>query len=711
MKLDIWWNQPAQGDEVLACLASVALHFERPASAIAIRGGMLLDEHGRIPFDQIGAALHQIGLRSRARKQRLQRWRADDLPAILPLEGGRAVVLHGIDGGQGEIELPFMAGRTRVQLSLLETIVDGDGLVIAADPRAERAHEQPWNGNAPKHWFWSEVREMRGQFGYVLAAALAINLLAFAMPLFTMNVYDRIIPNRAATSLWVLAIGVGLAMTFEFTLRLARTRLLDEVARTLDARFSQRLFEKLLNLPLAVRRGSTGAMARRVSDYEQVRDFFASTMVVLCVDLAFLVLFLIMISVIGGWLALVPLASITLMALAGFARQGQIGRTVSDAQADASLQHSALVEALGGMETIKACRGEGRMLGRWRRYAASNAETQERLRNLTAMAVNLASLCQQGTSVALMLGGFYLFDAGQITMGGIIAIIMLSSRSLSPVGQLAFLMTRGKQALATMASLQDLIEQSDERDLGSRQVAPVIEAGRIELQDVEFRYPDSPLAALNGINLRIEPGERIGLVGRVASGKSTLGRVLCGLYEPTGGAVLLDGLDSRQYSPHQLRGALRFVGQDAELFSGTVRDNLVFGAGEVTDEQLLDAVTRSGASGFVGRDASGFDFHVGERGRRLSGGQRSFLVLARALVEPCHLLFLDEPTGAMDAQTEQVFVEHLARALRPDQTLLVSTHRNALLQAVDRLIVIDGGRIVADGPRDAILGHAELKVA
>jgi len=239
-------------------------------------------------------------------------------------------------------------------------------------------------------------------------------------------------------------------------------------------------------------------------------------------------------------------------------------------------------------------------------------------------------------------------------------------------------------------------------------VVPEIRAGLIELDHAGFSYPEAGRESLSDISLRIEPGERVGLIGRVASGKSTLGRVICGLYEPTEGSYRIDGLDSRQHHPHELRAALRYVGQDAELFSGTIRENLMLGARGADERRLVEVIAESGADGFIGRDAAGFDLHIGERGSRLSGGQRSFMVLARALVEPCKLLFLDEPTGAMDTQTERLFIEKLASAIKPDQTLIVSTHRNAMLRIVDRLIVIDQGRIIADGPRDAILAQAGM---
>ncbi|HET9355963.1 MAG TPA: ATP-binding cassette domain-containing protein, partial [Sphingomicrobium sp.] len=441
------------------------------------------------------------------------------------------------------------------------------------------------------------------------------------------------------------------------------------------------------------------------SEYELVRDFFASTTVVLLVDLSFLLIFLIFITILAGWLVAVPLVGIALMVVAGYLLQKKMGRTTLDAQADASLQHSILVESIGGLETLKAARAEGQMLGRWRRYSAMTASTQEELRRVTAVAVNLTSLSQQLISVGLLIGGFYRFNAGDMSMGAIIAIVMLAGRAMAPVGQFAFLMTRAKQAMTTMDSLQQMMDVEDERQVAARSIVPEIRVGKIALDHVDFAYPGAAGNALADVSLKIEPGERIGIIGRVASGKSTLGRVLCGLYTPSGGAMTVDGLDSRQYHPHQLRDEFRFVAQDAEIFSGSVRDNLMLGAAQADDQQLVEAVIRSGADIFLSRDAAGFDLPVGERGSRLSGGQRSLLVLARALVSPSKLLFLDEPTGAMDTQTENYFIDRLKKALTPKQTLMVATHRHQMLSIVDRLIVIDAGRIVADGPRDEILGR------
>jgi ATP-binding cassette subfamily C protein LapB len=598
---------------------------------------------------------------------------------------------------------PGDAHPSWVPRTAVEEHYAGEAVAVEPDPTRERESERPWLTANKSHWFWSEFWKVKRSFYPVLLAAAIINLLALALPLFTMNVYDRIIPNRSVASLWVLAVGVFLALGLEFTLRLARARVVDEVGREMDAKLSQKLFEKVINLPLSAREGSTGAFTRRVSDYESVRDFFASTTIVLVVDMLFLFVFLGVIAMLAGSLVMVPIAGIVLMLLAGFALQRAMARASFVAQADSSLQHSVLVESIGGQETLKAVRAEGRMLGRWRRFAQASAVTQERLRRLTAISINLATLCQQGISIGLIIGGFYLFNSGTISMGAIIAIVMLAGRALAPVGQFAFLMTRARQAILTMRSLQTLAEGPDERQLSSRSIIPDIGRGEISLEHACFRYPAASKNSLSDLSLTIRPGERIGVIGRVASGKSSLGRLVCGLYAPSEGAYLIDGLDSRQHHPHQIRSAFRYVGQDAELFSGTVRDNLTLGASKVDDDRLIDAVQRSGAGIFLSRDASGFDLLVGERGAKLSGGQRSFLVLARALVEPCKLLYLDEPTGAMDTQTEAWFIDHLQTALSPDQTLIVSTHRNAMLRIVDRLIVLDQGRIIADGPRDTVL--------
>ena len=695
-------------DPVLDCLTFLARRADRPSSPVLLRAGLALSATGTLPFHQVEPALEQAGMRGEpVSRRRVYGWRLQQLPAIVELTEERAIVLLEMKAGDALIYAPGTVEPMWVPASEIEPNFTGNAVAVEPDPTQERAGERPWDKLRRTHWFWSEVWKVRKQFWPVLLAALIVNLLALAVPLFTMNVYDRVIPNKAVPTLWVLAIGVFLALGFDFILRLARSQLVDEIGRRLDAKYSQKLFEKVMNLPMADRQGSTGAFAKRVSEYEGVRDFFASTSVVLVVDIAFLAIFLVLIAVIAGPLVFVPIVGIAAMLVLGVILQKRMAGAALDAQADSSLQHSVLVESIAGIETLKSARAEGQMLGRWRRYSAMSAATQEKLRRLTSVAVNMASVCQQAISVGLVVGGFYLFQEGDISMGAIIAIVMLAGRAMAPIGQFAFLLTRGKQSMTTLDSLQQMMEANDERQVAARSIVPEIRAGHVELKNASFRYPGASVDSLSAINLKIDPGERVAIIGRVASGKSTLGRLICGLYAPTDGEMLVDGLDSRQYHPHQLREVFRFVGQDAELFSGTVRDNLMLGAAKADDQQLIDAVVRSGADIFLSRDAAGFDRPVGERGALLSGGQRSLLVLARALVSPSKLLFLDEPTGAMDTQTELYFIEKLKTALAKDQTLLVSTHRHNMLSICDRLVVIDAGRIVADGPRDEVLGKLQ----
>ncbi|HEX6603529.1 MAG TPA: ABC transporter transmembrane domain-containing protein, partial [Sphingomicrobium sp.] len=461
-------------DPVLDCLTFIAREADRPSSPVLLRAGLALSERGTLPFHQIEPALEQVGMRGEPVSRKLRGWPLRKLPAILELEGEQAAVLLEIRDGDARIYAPGAAEPMWVPLGQVQSAFTGRAIVVEADPTKEREGERPWDKARRTHWFWSEAWKVRKEFWPVVLAALLVNMLALAVPLFTMNVYDRVIPNKAVSTLWVLAAGVGLALVFDFVLRLARSQLIDEIGRKMDEKLSQKLFEKVMNLPMAARQGSTGAFARRVSEYELVRDFFASTTVVLAVDVTFLVLFLGLITVLAGWLVIVPITGMALMFFAGLSLQKSMAKAAVDAQADSSLQHSVLIESISGAETLKAARAEGQMLGRWRRYSTMTAGTQERMRRLTAVAINLASVSQQLISVGLLIGGFYQFNEGDMSMGAIIAIVMLAGRALQPIGQFAFLITRARQAIATLESLQTMMEAKDERQAALRSIVPEI---------------------------------------------------------------------------------------------------------------------------------------------------------------------------------------------------------------------------------------------
>ena len=701
-------EEPSLGveiDSLSLCVAELASRLGKgvPASAFA---QLPKTADGRLPWHQAETALELADLNFEAMRVSKLPQGEGHYPALVELGDERFVI--ALEAREGDLLVwnPEIRQESWVRRSAIASEFNGRLYSVFANPDMQREGEAPWHAKARGHWFWSELRKERKSFWPVILASLVINLLAIALPLFTMNVYDRVIPNRASETLWVLAVGVLLAFALEFALRRGRTAVLDQISRRLDLKLSQKIFGRLLATPLQERQGHTGALAARVSEYAIVRDFFASTTVVLLVDLLFLFVFVGVIAIIGGWLALIPLVIIIAMMAAGYILQRRVTAAAQDAQADYGLQQTLLVESLAGIETLKSMGGEGGTLGRWYRLADAGSHSQERLRNINSIAVGLAQTFQQLSTVSLIIGGYYLFAAGEISMGAIIAIVMLASRSLAPAGQIAFLLTRGRQATEMLGSIERLFDATDERQKGGSLAPGSISRPLIQFKDVRFSYPESGQPALDGINLDIKPGERVAIVGRVASGKSTFGRVLCGLYEPTEGTMLVNGLDSAQYRPDQLRNSLRFVGQDADLFSGSIRDNMALGRREATDERILAALRESGADQFLARDSGGFDRPVGEGGRRLSGGQRAFLSLARALVTPCELLFLDEPTGAMDSQTEKLFVERLQSTLSDNQTLVISTHRPALFTLCERIIVLSNGKVAADGPIKQVLQTA-----
>lgn len=693
------------GDELIACIGEIAERFG-VACAPSMFSSLARDRDGRLPLHQAEPALELLALNCDVSKPRKLPGRAQFYPAIVARVEGAPIVVHEVKDGDALVWRPATGASTWESLEDLADSFGGWMATVFGNPEALRDAGAPWRARAQTHWFWSEIYKLRREFWPVLMASVLVNVLALSLPLFSMNVYDRVIPNRAQSTLWVLAIGVLLAFALDFSIRRARTKVLDEIGRDLDLKLSQKIYSKVLAAPLAGRKGQTGNLVARVSDFSTVRDFFASTTIVLIVDMAFLLLFLAVITYLAGWLVFVPLAAAAAMAIFGLRLQRKMDRVTIEAQIDHGLQQTLLVESISGIETLKSLGGEGVMIGRWRRLSELGSRSQRDLRDISSAAIGLASSFQQVSSIGLIIGGYYLFADGKITMGAIIAIVMLASRSLAPASQLAYLLTRSQQARRVLDSLQQLWVEEDERTMGSASLTPQVRSANLVLEQLEFTYPEASTPSLRGLDLRVHPGDRIAIIGKVASGKSTLGRVLCGLYQPTGGSMLIDSIDSRQYRPQDLRASYRFVGQDAALFSGSIKDNLSVGAGIVGDEDLLAALRNVGADLFLSKDSSGFDRAVGEAGTRLSGGQRAMLSLARSLVSPSKLLFLDEPTGAMDSQTEKLFVDRLSQSLTPDRTLLIATHRPALFSICNRIVVLDSGRIVADGPRDEVIASA-----
>jgi ATP-binding cassette subfamily C protein LapB len=526
-------------------------------------------------------------------------------------------------------------------------------------------------------------------------------MLALAAPLFIMNVYDRVLPNQAYATLWVLAAGVGVALVFDFGLKLLRNALLDSTGRRADVLLASRLFEQMLDLRAASRPGSTGSLAHQVREFETVREFFTASSLAALIDLPFIALFVFFVWLIAGPLAWVPAIAAVLALLGGLILQWPLAAAVRRSQTQSAERHGVLVEALSGLDTIKSLNAEGRMQRAWEIGVGAAATTGQRTRQLTNLAIGFTGFLQQLVTVGVVIGGVYLLDAGRISMGGIIAAVILSGRAVAPLSGVAYLLARLQQALAALRMLNGLMALPTERAARPSGTGRPVSEGRIAFRDVTFRYPEASLPALQGVSFAIEPGERVGLIGRVGAGKSTVAWLLAGLYDPESGAIMIDGVDARQYHPADLRRGIGMVAQDSVLFHGSVRDNIAWGQPQADDAAIRRAARQAGLEELLADLTMGYDLGVGERGARLSGGQKQGVVLARALLGDPPILVLDEPTSALDGMAERRFAARL-QALG-GKTLILATHRASLLRLVDRVIVLDRGRVVDDGPRDAVM--------
>ncbi|XKE47154.1 type I secretion system permease/ATPase [Halomonas organivorans] len=692
-------------DELLECLQTVALIHDHAVSADALTAGLPLEE-GRLTPSVFPRAAARAGLTARIVKSRLVQLNPALFPVVLLLEPGRACVLLGVDLASRRARVVFP------ELGEAESEVDLDGLqasysgqAIYVRPRFRFDARGAEIGPEPRrHWFWGVIRENRRLYRDVIAGSVAINLFALAMPLFVLNVYDRVVPNHATETLWVLAVGVFLVLCFDLALRLMRNAFVDLAASRADVKLSSTLMSQVMGLRMAARPASTGSFAATLQSFESVRAFIGSATVVGLVDLPFTLLFAAIIALIGPALVIPVLVGIAFVLLYALAAQGKLHELSETTWRVSAQRNATLVESVSQLETLKALRSESRIQGIWERASAFLSRTAAQLRLISSSVSSVALWAQHSVAVAVIIIGVYLIIQGDLTQGGLIAAYLLSSRAMAPVSQAAALLTQYHQASTALQSLDRVMQLPVERPEGQRFVDRPVVRGEIRFDKVTFRYPDERRDALREVSVSIEPGEKVALLGRVGCGKSTLNKLVLGLYEPTAGAVRLDGVDIRQFDPVQLRRHIGYVPQDVSLFYGSLRDNVLAGAGSdgVDDDTLLRALRLSGLNELVDGHPDGVDLNVGERGQRLSGGQRQQVAIARALVQDPRILLLDEPTSSMDHSAEEAFKARLREFAR-GKTLILVSHRTSLLTLVDRIVVIDAGKVVADGPRDKVV--------
>lgn len=682
---------------------AVSVHFGRSNSNVVLFSGVPPENLVSPKIDDLRVVSEQIGLDVSECSLRALKSSDVDLPAIILFDDGGAVALLESAGtgsywvGGSQPNMVHADALTELHPKALFSF----SLVYLNE--AENASVGLAQDIEKRHWLVSTLSQFWRTYIHVALAAFIINLIALCSPLFVMNVYDRVLPNKAISTLWILSAGIALATVFDLLLKTARSALIDYAARKADTRLSNMLFDKVLNATLESRPLSTGEYANRVTQYEFVREFFGSNTIGTLIDSAFLFIFLFVIYLIADWLVVIPFVAFIAAVVIGLVAQYRIGRRVATAANESSRRQALLVETIASIETVKSLRAESHMLRRWQELTKQSTRTSEEIKLISSGASNSTQFVQQLVSVFIIIAGTYSFSEGQISMGAIIAANMLAGRAVAPLGQISMTLARMKQAFVSLRILDGIMQQPEDRPQTAGFVNRQIKRGSLSFKSVAFSYPATDVKVIQNLSFSVEPGERVGIIGRIGSGKTTVGRLLGGLYKPAEGSVYLDGVDIRQYHPSEVRSAVAVAGQTADLFSGTVKENLLIVRPDATDDELLDVCRSTGVDAFVAQHPRGFDMPVGERGNNLSGGQRQALTIARLLLMRPKIVYLDEPSGAMDLATERQLIAKLRHAFTAQTTVIISTHRYSMLDLVDRLIVLDQGRVVADGPKASVI--------
>ncbi len=727
---DIW---PLEADRyavhspLIECLRIVAGHYGRRTSENALTAGLPIPPTGITPslFER---AAQRADMSVRLTERSLEALAiAPNLPCILVLEHKQACILwevryhkdhppKKVDGKNAEIHpetrlvLQFPETpdeRKIVKLSELAKIHTNYAFFVRPVARVDD-RAGPAQIDTARDWFWGTLKEHMPIYKEVILGTVMVNCFALASTLYIMNVYDRVIPNSAYETLWVLSLGALIVYVFDFLMKNMRSHFLDVAGRKADVKISAKLFEQVLGMTLTARPSSAGVLASNMREFETIRDFFTSATMAALIDLPFSLFFIIIIAVIAGPLAIIPLIAIPIVVGCGWILQKPMQRIIRQSMHESALKNALLFETITGLETIKTQAAEGHVQRRWEELTEKGSKTSVQSKRVAALALNFSLFIQQFTVICMVIAGVYLISDAKLTQGALVGSVLLVGRALGPLSQVAGLMTRFNQSVEALRQLEDLMRRPVERPAGKHFISmPRIE-GKIEFRDVEFKYPGQSHPAVRGLSLTINPGEHIGIIGAVGSGKTTLARLLVNLYQPTNGAVLLDGTDVRQIDPGDLRRSVGAVQQSPNLFYGSVRENITMGHETAPDRAVVRSAELAGVLEFLQDSEKGLDTQVGERGEALSGGQRQAVAIARALLYDPPVLLLDEPTASMDPTSELKLRERLKVMSRGKTTILI-THKGAMLDLVDKLILMDRGQVIAYGPRDEIIRRLQAR--
>ena len=709
---------------ILDCLAIFCKMSGRPYSKESLISGLPIEEGHSSPvlFSKFSSkslfsrAAAKAGFKTRVLKTKIEDINPLVLPCIVLLNGKnpkdelRACILLGFDDemSNARVVLPEAEDvENSVTIEELKKYYFGFSILLKKELRFD--DKQLTVGDVKEnHWLWGTMKIVRDTYRDVIIASLLINIFVLATPLFTMNVYDRVIPNDAKDTLWILSIGVLIVYGIDVVLKFLRTYFLETAGKKTDIIASSLIFERVLDLKMSSMPSSVGSMANILKEFESIRSFITSSTISLLIDLPFIILFLITIYYIGGVLVVVPVVIIIFIVFYTLYAKEKLQNSIKQSYEASSMKNGVLIESLSSIETLKSLGATGYSQWKWEEATSQIADKSISSKTISASITTVTSFLLQLNTVAIIIVGTYLIGEKMISMGALIAVVIISSRAIAPMGQVASLLSTFHHTKVSYKALDDIMNMPVEHPQGKKFVARPEYRGNIEFKNVGFTYPNSDKSTLNNLNFRINEGEHIAIIGKIGSGKSTIHKLLLSLYVPNEGAILVDNIDTKQLDPTELRKNIAYVSQDVLLFNGTVKENIVYRLPHIDDEKIIEAATVSGVMDFINKHPKGFDMPVGERGAFLSGGQRQSIAIARAILQDYPIVLLDEPTSAMDSSTEAKFIKSIKEYLK-GKTMILVTHKTSLLSLADRVIVMEDGQIVLDGKKDYVVEKLRTK--
>ena len=702
-------------------LNTLHLFSSRYAKAVSIetlRVGLPLSPQNNTPdllsFSQANTifsrASKRAGFKSTLVKRELDVILHLHLPLILLMKHGESCILESFSEDKQEVKVIY-AGDDALEMwiDIEELSEDYLGFAFLLKEEVGKSDQDNFvHKQHKKHWFWDTLKLSLPIYKDVLIASFLINLFVLASPLFTMNVYDRVIPNNATETLMVFALGVIMAYLIDSMLKFTRTRLLEVAAKKSDVVMSSIIFEKVLDLKLALHPKSVGSFASNIRDFDSIRSFLTNSTMTVIIDLPFAILFLWVIYYIGGMIVFIPMLMMLLILIYALMIKKPLAKSIESTHEASARKNGILIETLNSIETIKTQGMAGNIQWKWEEAVGEIAQKSLYSRMLSASVPTVTGLLVQLTSVFVVIYGVYLIGELELTMGGLIGIVILSARTVAPMGQMAGILTNYADAKSAYDVIDGITSQEMERLNNQHFLERSAFKGKIEFKNVSFSYPDAPVPALIDVSFVIEAGEKVGIIGRIGSGKSTIEKLIMKLYDPDEGSILIDGIDIAQIDPALLRKHIGYVSQDIALFRGTIKENILHRFPSASDELLLQAGIISGVDAFVRRHPSGYDMPIGERGQGISGGQRQSIGIARALIANAPLMLLDEPTNALDQMSETELMDNLGKVMK-QKTLILITQKLSLLSAVERVIVMNEGKVYLNGTRDKVINALQGK--